>query len=78
MSDHNTSCNDRYETICRQEFETLNEKLDRIDVALRGNGVTGIQTRLDRLERAEEIRSRLIWIIIVAVAGLIARTVFGS
>ena len=38
---------------CREKFDLLFVKLDRIDVALRGNGVPGVLMRLDRLERPE-------------------------
>jgi hypothetical protein len=55
--------NEQYERVCKGEFASIHTKLDRMDEAIRGNGKPGIQLRLDRLEAAEAIRSRLVWII---------------
>ena len=63
---------EQYENICKGEFGELHAKLDRMDVAIRGNGKPGIQVRLDRLESSERSRSRLIWIILGAVGTLAA------
>jgi len=54
---------DQYERVCNGEFGSIHTKLDRLDEALRGNGKPGIQLRLDRLESAEAVRSRLLWLI---------------
>ena len=64
---------EQYESICKGEFDELHTKLDRLDVAIRGNGKPGIQLRLDRLESAERTRSKLLWIILGA-AGTLAVT----
>jgi len=73
---------DQYEQVCKQEFLDLHTKLDRMDEAIRGNGKPGIQRRLDRLEMAEAVRSRLTWLIVgaaVTLAVLALRTyVFGG
>jgi len=73
---------DQYEQVCKQEFLDLHTKLDRMDEAIRGNGKPGIQRRLDRLEMAEAVRSRLTWLVIgaaVTLAVLALRTyVFGG
>ena len=61
---------EQYETICRGEFAEIHAKLDRLDEAVRGNGKPGIQLRLDRLEAAEAVRSRLLWIIAGAAVAL--------
>ena len=64
--------NKQYEKICKDEFILVHTKLDKLDEAIRGNGKVGIMTRLDRLERAEAVRSRLLWLIAgsaVTVAG---------
>jgi len=61
---------DRYEAVCKQEFADLHTKLDRMDEAIRGNGKPGIQRRLDRLEMAEAVRSRLAWLIVGAAVTL--------
>ena len=58
-----TCGSDQYERVCRAEFASVHAKLDRLDEAVRGNGRPGIQLRLDRLEKAEAVRSRLLCII---------------
>jgi hypothetical protein len=73
-------CSDnQYEKICKGEFASLNTKLDRLDEAIRGNGKVGITTRIDRLERAEAIRSKLLWLItassITGAASLVVAVV---
>jgi len=60
----------QYERVCRAEFGSIHTKLDKLDEAIRGNGKPGIQLRLDRLEKAEAIRSRLMWIITGSVVTL--------
>ena len=54
---------EQYEQVCKDEFGQINDKLDRLDEAIRGNGEPGLKVRIDRLERAEAIRSRLLWLI---------------
>ena len=61
---------EHYEQVCKDEFAAIHGKLDRLDDAIRGNGRTGILVRLDRLEAARRLRSRLIWIIVGAAATL--------
>ena len=61
---------EHYEQVCKVEFAAIHTKLDRLDEAIRGNGKPGIQLRLDRLEAAKRLRSRLIWIIVGAAATL--------
>jgi len=63
-------CTDQYENVCKDEFASIHEKLDRLDEAIRGNGKPGIQLRLDRLEATERSRSRLIWIILGSAVTL--------
>ena len=48
--------------LCQQNFETIHEKLDRLDEAVRGNGKPGIQLRLDRIEQNAKRISRLVWL----------------
>jgi hypothetical protein len=61
---------DRYKTVCQDEFSSIHKKLDTLDVAIRGNGKPGIQLRLDRLESAQRLRSRIVWLVIGAGATL--------
>ncbi len=51
---------------CQNQFESIHDKLDRLDEAIRGNGKPGIQLRLDRLEQDARRQSRLIWLILGA------------
>lgn len=73
---------DQYDRVCKDEFTELHAKLDRLDVAIRGNGKPGIQLRLDRLESAEAVRSRLLWIIAGSTVSLavaaIWKLIFGA
>jgi hypothetical protein len=61
---------------CQKQFESLHEKLDRLDEAIRGtpgNGSRpGILVRLDRLEQDAKRQSKLIWLIIGAVVTALA------
>ena len=63
---------------CREKFDLLFVKLDRIDVALRGNSVPGVLMRLDRLERPERARSRVRWAIATAVISSGVGAVVGA
>ena len=73
---------EQYEQVCKRNFEEIHEKLDRLDVAIRGNGKPGIQRRLDRLEAADAVRSKLLWTITAAVvalaAGALWKLIFGA
>ena len=54
-----------------QQIDSLHEKLDRLDEAIRGtpgNGNRpGILVRLDRLEQHANNQSRLMWLVIATV-----------
>ncbi|MCK4982263.1 MAG: hypothetical protein KAS17_05020 [Victivallaceae bacterium] len=57
---------------CKKQFDLLFEKLDKLDLAIRGNGKPGITVRLDRLEQAGKVHTRLIWVLLgAALAALI-------
>jgi len=64
------NCGKQYERVCQREFSEIHAKLDKLDVAIRGNGKPGIQRRLDRLEAVDAARSKLLWIIATAVVAL--------
>ena len=71
-----------YDRVCRGEFASVHLKLDKLDEAIRGNGKPGIQLRLDRLESAEAVRSRLMWIIagstVTLAVGAVWKLVIGG
>jgi len=77
-----TCCNDQYDRVCKGEFASIHVKLDRMDEAIRGNGKPGIQLRLDRLEAAEAVRSKLLWIIagstVTLALGAVWTLIFGA
>jgi type IV secretory pathway component VirB8 len=73
---HMQESKDQYEAVCRNEFGEINAKLDRLDVAIRGNGKPGLQLRLDRLEAAERTRGKLIWIVVGAAVTLAVTAVW--
>lgn len=64
------------ECVCSREFAAIHAKLDRLDEAIRGNGRLGILLRLDRLESAEAVRSKLLWIIAGSVLSLAVAAVW--
>ena len=76
------SDSDQYDRVCKGEFAELHVKLDKLDEAIRGNGKPGIQLRLDRLEAAEAVRSRLMWIIagstVTLALGAVWKLIFGA
>ncbi|GMV98448.1 MAG: hypothetical protein AMXMBFR83_27980 [Phycisphaerae bacterium] len=71
-----SECAGQYERVCKGEFVSMHAKLDRLDEAIRGNSKPGIQLRLDRLEAAEAVRSRLLWIIAGSVVSLAVAAVW--
>ncbi len=77
-----SECAGQYERVCKDEFASIHAKLDRLDEAIRGNSKPGIQLRLDRLEAAEAVRSRLMWIIagstVTLALGAVWKLIFGA
>ena len=73
---------DQYDRVCKGQFDSIHVKLDKLDEAIRGNGKPGIQLRLDRLEAAEAVRSRLMWIIagstVTLALGAVWKLIFGG
>ena len=73
---------EQYENICKGEFGELHAKLDRMDVAIRGNGKPGLNTRLDRLEQDAKRQARLTWLVVGSAVTLAAsaawQAVFGG
>jgi len=67
---------DDCECACHHEFAAIHAKLDQLDEAIRGNGRLGILLRLDRLESAEAVRSKLLWIIAASVLSLAVAAVW--
>jgi hypothetical protein len=61
---------EQYEQVCKGEFASIHQKLDKLDEAIRGNGKPGIQLRLDRLETSQTARSRLLWLVVGAAVSL--------
>ena len=70
---------EQYNQVCKGEFASIHVKLDKLDEAIRGNGKPGILIRLDRLESAERIRNKLLWLIagcvVVGAASIFWRMV---
>ena len=69
---------EQYEQVCKGEFASICQKLDRLDEAIRGNGKPGIQLRLDRLESVRATRSRLLWLAVGAAVTLVLGKLFGA
>jgi hypothetical protein len=66
---------EQYESVCKGEFAEIKDSLKQIDCALRGDGgdKPGLATRLDRLEKAAENRSRLTWAAMLTLVGLLVK-----
>ena len=62
---------DQYDNVCKGEFAEIHAKLDRLDEAIRGNGKPGIQRRMDRIEAAEAVRRRVVWLVVGALVTLV-------
>lgn len=67
---------EQHQCVCQREFPVIHAQLDRLDEALRGNGRLGILLRLDRLETAEAVRSKLLWIISASALSLAVAAVW--
>lgn len=59
-----------------EQIESIQESCKEIRVCLLGNGKIGLVTRTDRLEQKEVSRSKLIWIIVTIVCGLLLKAAF--
>lgn len=60
---------------CGSRFDRIDDKLEHIDAALRGNpehNQPGMFTRLDRLEQTARRQARLMWIVLTASASALA------
>jgi hypothetical protein len=68
----------QYDRVCKGEFAAIQAKLDRLDEAIRGNGKPGIQLRLDRLEAAEAMRKRLVWMVVGVGVTLAAMAIWNA
>ena len=55
------------DTTFEKHLEVIHEKLDRLDVAIRGNGRPGITVQLDPLEQDAKRQGRLIWLLLGAL-----------
>jgi len=65
MSEPKGKDEDRYEMVQR-EIIAIRTVVERIDVAIRGNGQPGIQERLRILEACKRGTSKLLWILVGA------------
>ena len=57
---------------CKDHFEGIHRKLDKLDEAVRGNGKPGILIRLDRLEQDARRQAKLIWLVVGAALTALA------
>jgi hypothetical protein len=61
---------------CGKRFDGLCEMVSRIDVAIRGNGKPGLNTRMDRCERQNATAAKMMWVAITAATVAIFSTIF--
>jgi hypothetical protein len=62
--------------LCSKDFAGINEKLDNIDIMLRGNGEPGLKARVASLEKSENTRQRLQWLVVSVVVSLLLARVW--
>lgn len=58
-----------------EQIENIDATCKKIETCLGGNGRPGLVVRTDRLEQKDKTRSKLFWIIIVAVLGVVTKSV---
>ena len=65
---------DQYNLVCKKEFVTINDKIDKLTDSIVGNGKPGLNIRVDRLEQVSRGLCRAMWLVfasvIVGVAGM--------
>lgn len=59
-----------------KEIEEIKERIESVTHKFEDNGQPGISTRIDRLERAEATRSKLLWIIAASVVCILIKMLF--
>jgi hypothetical protein len=70
-------CNDTSINLyCKSQFDTIKEDIKEIKEAIVGNGKVGYNVRIDRLERSQQNRSKLNWIIISCVIVILINSVW--
>lgn len=53
----------------QNHFESIHDKLDKLDESIRGNGKVGIMIRMDRLEQTAKRQAKLIWLLLGSVGA---------
>ena len=61
---------------CADRFDRIDNTLEGIDLALRGNGKPGLKQRVDRLEEAHGTLRKVLWGIIAALTPFAAAAVW--
>ncbi len=61
-------CMDQYNDVCKDEFQKLHDRFDRLDDSIRGNGKEGLVTRVVKNEQRHKL---LLWVL-TTEAGLLA------
>jgi len=54
---------EQYDRICKDKFEGLDRKQDRIIALLEGNGTPGLRIEVDRLKQFSAVMLRILYII---------------
>ncbi len=54
-----------------KQIDNIEEKVERIDYTLHGNGATGLKTIVDRHTQSLGVLSKGLWVVVVAVVGVI-------
>ena len=58
-----------------EQIENIDGTCKRIDTCLMGNGQPGLVVRTDRLEQKDKTRSKLFWIILMVIFGIVTKSI---
>ena len=59
-----------------EKIENIEADCSEIKTCLLGNGQPGLVTRTDRLEQKDALKTKLFWVVVAAVAGLVVSAVY--
>lgn len=63
-------CDERFGNLAKA-IDILDNKMDKLDEFLRGNGKPGLVVRLDRLEEARKRQVKFLWLAIGGIVSMV-------
>jgi len=67
-----------YDLHCKSQFEVIHYKLDKLYSSINGNGQPGLKMETDRNTRWICGITRVLWVIVTAIVGVIAWLIRGQ